>query len=274
MQSRSLSLLASVLLCLIGAVLSASIGDVQVVVAGKDGKKQTVSASYPKSLDRKLQLNAGDVLQVSFKDSEGDADAFLAFTKSGESHFEATQLFEKQKGKLTSVLDVSKANILDSIGGGSGDYSITIFVAGLSTKETLKHQLGSVHVTMDESKVHHSEFSPRPVIKHVFRPSEKMPNVVISYFFSLAVIAPWAFLLLAWGLLRANIGELTTSSGLFVWGWLFAGSLSVSLYLFFLYWWQLNLFELLQYGSLLWGITAVLGRQALIARATKRTKGL
>jgi hypothetical protein len=78
----------------------------------------------------------------------------------------------------------------------SGDYKLTLFVAGAKVSEPISYEAGLISLNFDSLTVQPSgAFQPLPEIQHVFRAEEKMPNVVISQFFALGVLAPWLLLL-------------------------------------------------------------------------------
>ena len=110
------------------------------------------------------------------------------------------------------------------------------------------------------------EFAPLPEIQHVFRPDQEPGNLALSTLFVGLTVAPWAFLILVWFVLGANVTGLFSSLSVFSTGLLFTLSLASVIGLFSFYWIGLSIFELIGYGSLLGPVTLFFGRQALLAK--------
>ncbi|KAI9341802.1 Dolichyl-diphosphooligosaccharide--protein glycosyltransferase subunit Swp1 [Zopfochytrium polystomum] len=286
---------ASILLCiaLIVAALfavvapapaaAASIDQVAVKITQKDGSKKTsASATFPSPMAKELSLAPTDALtialQISAKSSDND-DLPLAqqvvLALSGAST-EATAVIEAgSNGRYELVLDLARIGTLDSVKNNPGTYEATVYVSGGNFGTPVAYRIATVTVTGSSDNAAASvdkTYAPKPEIHHVFRPDEKMPPVALSQLFSLLVLAPWGLLAILWLSIGVNVSNLFASASNFFWGTSFIVSLAATLGLYYVYWLQLNMFQFLGYGTVLWFVTAAIGWRALVARAAFRLK--
>ena len=78
------------------------------------------------------------------------------------------------------------------------------------------------------------------------------------------------FIGIQWSSQGVNLRNYTANATLLIISTFYLISLALSLLLFHTFWLKLNLFQLFGFGVPLWGITAVIGRYALIQRADLR----
>ncbi|KAJ3093942.1 proteasome regulatory particle base subunit [Physocladia obscura] len=267
---------------------------IKAVVTGRDGnqvssarlvlsplreeRKIDCFAKTPSTIVKPITLGEDETLQLSFARSETDDDiVFAHFVHTQKKNVEASFVMEGSKGKYFISIDVSKKNtfIYNQFKSNPGTYTVTF----LSTR--FQHDLikvGSVDFAIREvpfvTVLGSTEvFAPQKEIFHVFRKQETMPNVLISYVFTgLVVAVPWIILLGSWNVLGANVSNLSETNTNFVWGVSFLASIAASCVFFLIYWYKLNLFELFGYGSVVWSVLGLLGRQALISHASLRLK--
>ncbi|KAJ3416830.1 proteasome regulatory particle base subunit [Chytridiales sp. JEL 0842] len=245
------------------------------VVAGVNGidgaQKSKSSATFPRLVE-KLKVGPTDTLvaTVTLDDDNASPEVLFGEIEHVDGDSEVTKVFESKAGTYTLPLELAKLPKGDLFKRTSGDYNFIVYLAGSKVAEPIAYKAGLVTLSFDNLSSSSDPYASLPEIKHVFRQAEKMPNVLVSQLFAAAVLAPWLVLLGLWFSLGVNVNNLFGSTGNMVWGTAFLASLACSCYLYYVYWLRLNLFQFLGYGSVLWGITAVLGRQALVSHANLR----
>ncbi|KND03293.1 uncharacterized protein SPPG_02342 [Spizellomyces punctatus DAOM BR117] len=278
-----LSPILLVLLALVGHVYARrvipSFGDITLKITGADGSDiRSETLTSPPRISKPLTLGSGSklTLNVPVKDDKGKAlslqHLFLGARNDKTRDEKTLVCASKGTGVFTCELDQSTLDKLHP-----GPHTLTLYAGSVDT-EPLAHKLGTAEFSIAGPSTKGSSdwdvFQPLPEITHKFRPADKMPNKILSLTFSGLVLAPWLLLLGSYIVLGANFTNLFSSSVSFISGSAFMGSLSLCVLLYYVYWVKLNLFQLLGYGSLLGLITAILGRQALVARAAMRSAGV
>jgi len=103
-------------------------------------------------------------------------------------------------------------------------------------------------------------------LRHTFRAPETRPRAVVSYIFTILVLAPLAWLLYSLSTVGLN---LRFPSGVgYIWTMLFQLSILSILLLFIVYWAMLNIFQALVGLALLGLVALFTGNQALRASST------
>ncbi|KAI8910668.1 Dolichyl-diphosphooligosaccharide--protein glycosyltransferase subunit Swp1 [Powellomyces hirtus] len=176
----------------------------------------------------------------------------------------------KQNGQYACALDLKEASVQSSV--DPGQTTLKLYIASHDVIP-VSYNVGDIELSFTAPQKEESVwdiFHPLPEIKHQFRADEKMPNQLLSSVFSLGVLAPWLLLIGMYVSLSANVKNLFANSPSLTFGSVFIASLAAVMSLYYVYWLRLNLFQLLGYGSVIGVVTAVFGRQALVARAGLR----
>eukprot|EP00158_Paraphelidium_tribonemae_P008120 Partr_v1_DN28479_c0_g1_i1_m41418 putative ribophorin II len=112
-------------------------------------------------------------------------------------------------------------------------------------------------------------FEPLPEIHHTFRADSKMPSATISYAFTLIVLAPVLFLAYSWLKLNANLSRFPSNDpARLLQSLAFVGSLAAFVYVLFMYWWSLNIFNALYLLTPICGLLVFTTRNAVLAMAS------
>ncbi|KAJ3209291.1 proteasome regulatory particle base subunit [Entophlyctis luteolus] len=295
---------AALLLAACAAAANALSASVSLAISARDGSDLTTKTlSVPKnSLAAPLVVGDDEALALSVSMDGGSKDdlVFAHFVHTEKKKVQTSFVLERaSNGKLSLKLvrrtsvkadltihvsfhlsiaqDLAKkgAFIFNTIKSNPGVYTLSL-LSTADTKATLK--IGKVHFDisqMPEATIlgASESFEPLPEIYHVFRKPEPMPNKNISYAFTALVVgAPWLLMIVSWFAMGVNVYGLFFTASNFIWGVAFLVSLAGSCAFFALYWYKLNLFQLFGYGSIVWSVLGLLGRQALIARASWRLR--
>ncbi|KAJ3046057.1 hypothetical protein HDV00_003806 [Rhizophlyctis rosea] len=286
LTTRQVALLLLTLVTLVLGVTAKTARDVSVgrlgFVVGSKGKEKTKEVlDYPAKLSKSHTLGASDdlVLAVLIEDHNGKPtkirQVFLGMTSEETGREASFPLSVNADGAYDLTLPLKATTTLEALSYQPGKYNLNLYV-GSATHQPIAYSFGTVTLDIRPDpkfgKFEHDVFEPLPEITHQFRADEKMPPVVLSQTFVLLVLTPWGLLALSWLQLGANITNLFATSSNLIFGSLFLGSLGSVLVLLYLYWLRLNIFQLLGFGAVLSLVTAVFGRQALVAHAAYRTK--
>ncbi|KAJ3056689.1 proteasome regulatory particle base subunit [Rhizophlyctis rosea] len=286
LRTRQLSLFFVTLAVLVLGAVAKTARDISIdqlaFGVGTDGKEKTREVlSYPKTLSKTHTVGLADDLVVAVrildhKDEPTKVRQVVLSLKSEETDKEAAFVLSPDAENIYQLtLPLKASTTLETLSYQPGKYQLSLYI-GSSKHTPIEYSFGGVELDFPKDpkfgKFEHDVFEPLPEIVHQFRPDEKQPPVILSQLFVILVLAPWGFLAVAYLHLNANINNFFASSSNTLFGSLFLGSLASLLTLLYLYWLKLNIFQLLGYGSVLSLATAVLGRQALVARAAYRTK--
>lgn len=149
-------------------------------------------------------------------------------------------------------------------------------ISAAPPQSSLTWDLGSINLLLAaEPPVEHSPLYTKPLlhesdttlkalpeIKHVMRPEDPRPPVVVSLAFTAAVLVPFVAFLGFVLHLRMNVTKLFDSS-VFVLGSGFMGSLAAILALFGFYWLELTMFRTLGYLAVLGFVNVGFGHLTL-----------
>ncbi|KAJ3299802.1 proteasome regulatory particle base subunit [Borealophlyctis nickersoniae] len=260
-----------------------AVGNVAVTVSGGDGSvKSSEQLTFPAKLRTKHEAGPADKLSLALKlkDEEGKPlrvhQAFLEVANANQAGGGSSFALEAtETGVYRLTLELKAQSTLDALKHLPGEHHLTLHI-GSFTAQPISYPLGTAVFSFQGNPEHGKfawdVFDPLPEIEHQFSPDAKTPPRVLSQAFTLLTLVPWIGLTAAYLSLGANVRNLFASPSHAIFGGLYLGSLVLFLLLFYLYWTKFNLFQLLGYGSLLGSATAIVGRQALVARATARTK--
>ncbi|ORY41061.1 hypothetical protein BCR33DRAFT_767796 [Rhizoclosmatium globosum] len=273
-----MSKILALLTLLLSALVASAALTTKAIVIGRDGGQvSSVSVKSPKTLAKPVIVGEDELLALGVVSDEENDVVFAHFAHTELKDVEASFPFEAKGGKHELQLDFIKKNtfIYAQIKQHPGLYTVTLL--SRATKESVK--LGQVKFEFRATGPSYhvlgstETFEPVNEIYHQFRQPEKMPPAIVSYAFAAAVVgAPWALLIILWSALKVNVSNISASGASLFWGPAFLLSLTASCVFFYVYWVQLNLFQLFGYGSVIWSVMGLLGRQALVARANVRLK--
>ncbi|KAI9100416.1 Dolichyl-diphosphooligosaccharide--protein glycosyltransferase subunit Swp1 [Phlyctochytrium arcticum] len=265
------------------------IDQVQVNVLKSDGQTQVLSETLPKShqIGTAITVRHGEIFSVvvkikDHKDRKPLNPQQVVLTvqnKHAVADLLSVLCSKSAEGEYTCTVKTDDLRTQRAL--TTGTHAVALHIAGHKVIPTTQ-DLGNVRFEIAEPPVPQSAkttaggasldeiFAAQPELHHTFRAPDKMPNKVLSLTFSLLVLAPWLLLLGSYIVLGANVKNVFSNSVLFLSGTTFMAALSVCVLLYYIYWVRLNLFQLLGYGSALGTVTAIVGRQALVARAALR----
>lgn len=151
----------------------------------------------------------------------------------------------------------------------SGPYSVELIVGDASISNSFRWPLAEIALKFQQEAKEKTECTlrkPKTEIHHMFREPEKRPPLVVSNFFTLLCLAPLGLLLLVWLKLRVNISAFNFSLSALG----FHGGFGAILFLFFVFWKQLNMFETIRYLLPLGLFTFICGNRLLRSIANRK----
>jgi len=117
-------------------------------------------------------------------------------------------------------------------------------------------------------------YTSKPEIHHIFKAEPGSPPKIISFFFTLCVLATVPVLFGAWALLGANVDHLSKAFGAApVSHGLFMGSVVAMEGVFFMYYTSWNLFQMLPVAAVVGTVAYVSGSRALTEVQDRRIAG-
>lgn len=255
------------------------VGSLEVGVGDSDSssavKKQSVE--FPKTLTTSLSADSQQkvVMKVSLLDeTTGKAisvhQAFVRF-ENGKTGEEIVFVAEQ---------DTSKAYKFDmDVGARSGDFShmsgkylMELIVGDASLSNSFRWHVADINLkfsqdTTDRESAHESLYKPKKEIVHQFRVPEKRPARFVSDLFTGICCVPLLILLVIWIRLKVNISNFPLSLSAIG----FHLGLGAILFLFFVFWLQLDMFTTIRYLLPLALFTFLCGNRFLRSVATKRS---
>ncbi|KAL0592463.1 hypothetical protein ABG067_000027 [Albugo candida] len=249
---------------------------------GQQLEKKTFSSGSQDVFDAKIIVEDGlkqrtirpQQAVLHFKHKKLNTDAHFALESS-----------ETEPETLTLSLQFSALS--KTFQYNSGDYNVRLIIGDVSFKEPIIWDLGTLKVLVATAVpaasprlyakplLHESDttFKALPEIRHMMRPQERRPPVVVSLLFAGAVLLPLiGFAGFVVGL-RLNAQKLFKSH-IFGYGVVFLTSLTVILGLYALFWVRLTLFQLLGYLSFVGGVFMISGHATLKRLAELKVKKL
>jgi len=234
-------------------------------------------------VSKKVTLGSSDTLKIVLTTTDGQSakrphQAFLTLhdSKTGLEESFPFSIKESGKGKveltqkdlpiqfLTAETPLT-ANLVIASFGSSTAYNSKVFSLTVDRDQ-------SIPITIPTAPLRYGSL---PEIHHIFRDDPRSPPVVISGFFTIAVIATLPILLGVWLLLGANFGHLSKAlSSSPVSHGLFFGSIVALEGIFFLYYTSWNLFQTLPAAGLVGAVAFVSGSRALSEVQERRLAGL
>ncbi|TMW56749.1 hypothetical protein Poli38472_006759 [Pythium oligandrum] len=249
-------------------VASANLNGLKLKV-GDQIKNQLFSSGSGDALKVEVQLrNAVDKSQVVAH------QAFLRFTHVQEkinTYFVLTPDSAKVHSSVLNFGALSK-----KFSHKSGNHKVELIIGDPAFEKALVWDLGTVELLLGAAPpqapsplyakplLHESDTTLKalPEIKHIMRPQDPRPPIVVSLAFAAGVLAPLAGFLLYVLKLKLNISKLFAGS-VFVFGVGFLGSLGAIFGLFALYWIELTMFQTLGYLAVLGSANIAFGHLTL-----------
>jgi len=237
----------------------------------RDTLHERLSVQAP--LTKPVELESEDVLTLTFQIVEKKTDdgtqpqqAFLRLYDSETQEEGIIPLRVTSLGKVKFQLDMNKPpSSLPPSGSNSLKASL---ILGSFVHTPVKWDLFDLKLspslpapTLPEEEIYHR----RPIIEHTFRPDHKAPPRIISAFFSILVLSPWLGLVIAISQLPQRLPNLLSPSVL-----PFIITLAGFEGLFFKYWVNLKIGEVLLYSAGFAILTLTTGKRALTALSNQR----
>ncbi|GAB0098272.1 Dolichyl-diphosphooligosaccharide--protein glycosyltransferase subunit 2 [Sergentomyia squamirostris] len=239
-------------------------------------KKQSVD--YPKTLQQDLSADSQQKIVMKFSlvdETTGKAitvhQAFVRF-ENVQTHEEIVFVAEQ---------DTSKVYKFDmDVGGRSGDfnhmsgkYSMDLIVGDASLSNSFRWNVAGINLKFSQDSTgrsangHADVYKPKAEIIHQFRVPEKRPARFVSDLFTGICCVPLLILLILWIKLRVNISNFPLSLSAIG----FHLGLGAILFLFFVFWVQLDMFTTIRYLLPLALFTFLCGNRFLRSLAAKRS---
>lgn len=251
-------------------VHAAEISQVQV---GVGSKKLGAKMKYSEGKFENNEVDLSGKIGVQFK-----VNAAGAAVKAHQAFF---YLKNKQDSAVTTFIAEPDANLLYTATFEvkehlefSGEYEVSLGVGdSLFRPGFIEVSLGGIVVTGLPEPKRSGTFNRKYLEKydlleeksHTFREPEARPPVIISLVFTGACAVPLLGLLIAWRQMGINVQKLQSS---FIPFHVAIGSIFG---LYFLYWYQLNMFTTLKCLGLLGSVTFILGNKVLSSLASSKS---
>jgi len=283
----------------IKVVSTIDVVDAQIRVSSskdpEDNFGATHSASYPNPVSQTISVSSNQYVTVSFKVKNQASlkpvkvhQAFVRLTHVESGHAAAAfNAKSVRNGQYSLTVDLASQS--SSFHGVSGKYSLELVVGDPFIANPVSWNVATLDITFPpqaasqaarpskgrvpttvESKISGSNRGGRPDIAHVFRVADSRPPGVVSLAFTLVVLAPG--LLLIGGVLA--VGNLENypggSAAMMALG--FHICLGLILGLFVVYWFALNIVQMLGYLFVLSFPTVFFGLKTLQSVHLNRVK--
>jgi len=229
--------------------------------------------SIDKPLAKPVELESNDVLTLHFqivtKDTDDGAQPQQAFLRLYDTQSQEEGIIPLRVtslGKVKFQLNMAKPpTSLPPSGSNPLKASLIIgsYVHTPVTWELFDLQLPA---SLPAAAVpEEASYYPLPTLSHTFRPDHKAPPRVISAFFSLLVLSPWLGLVVLLTQLPQRLPNILNPSVL-----PFIALLASFEVLFFKYWVDMKIGQVLLYTSGLGLVTLAAGKRALTALSNQR----
>jgi hypothetical protein len=235
-----------------------------------DSQKATYPASLKKTITPENAKYVHAKIWIETSPKFIPAQVFLQLThvaKNSDAFFVAKVAPDQESNARKSFLvklNLDSSEFMDSV-YGSGEYAISIIVGDSLLQHGVTWSVGKISLTVASTAAESKDpFATQPDIVHAFRPDERRTNGLIAFIFTLLCGAPFVLLVLAllrFGLQYSFPGGATD----FLYTAVFQGSIAAILFLYFLYWVSLNIFQALGLVSAVAIVSVVSGNRALKA---------
>lgn len=253
--------------------LSAATQGAKVELAFSDAASATTKAdsdvaktlSYPGEMPGDLSFDGSKHMRLKLTTPKEytPKSAFVQFVskQTGQS---ALFLLKSDGGQVyTLKQSLGSSELIESL-SGSGAYDIIVVYGDAGVERAVEWKVATIDLTLAPSGKadYAAQFALRPEIHHLFRTPDPRPMKIIPLFFTLAVLAPFAGLLIA--LSQSGVKfALPTNPSEFLYATVFQASILAILLSFALYWLSLNIFQALALSAVCGGVAVFSGTGAL-----------
>jgi len=218
-------------------------------------KKYKISSFGTKHKEA-INLNGKDHLFVDFKiksNSGANLKVHQTFVilSNAEAGSEIVSVARYENGAYRAHVTVS--DLEDDFYGKSGNYELNLVVGDSFVENSANSPLATLNLKYDGSRKFSAPVSPfreLPEISHVFQEPAARPSAAVSSAFTLAVLAPFALLVLTLLGMGVNLNKFPMGVN-FINAVGFQATLGAILALFGLYWLRLNMVQTLGYFAFL-----------------------
>ncbi|KAG9292259.1 hypothetical protein G9A89_009071, partial [Geosiphon pyriformis] len=181
-----------------------AIKNVKLAVTGSDGvRRVSESLEYPAPLESPLQLVEDDNLKIilTIRDLKNEKvfhqphQAFLTLTNEKTNAQAVLILQVRDNGKARLELDMKSAP--RELIMASADYTLDLIIGTFSSNHPIKYTIGTAHIKVlkKPSLPPPIKYGPLPEIHHIFKESERLAPIWLTYSFVIIVLTPWIFLI-------------------------------------------------------------------------------
>jgi len=152
---------------------------------------------------------------------------------------------------------------------GSGKYSLTLMLGDAVVSNPINWKFGEMNLELSSPAPAEaaSPYTVKPEIKHLFREPEARPPQSVSTVFTLLCLSPVLILVILWFVLGVNISNFPFSLSALG----FHAGLGSIFALYFYFWLQLNMFEVIRYLFFL-GVGTFISGNYLLSSIAKKNK--
>ncbi|KJE90621.1 hypothetical protein CAOG_01905 [Capsaspora owczarzaki ATCC 30864] len=249
---------------------------------------KAVDLKFPAAASSKFSVDFLQKIIVRFSLTDAKDQPFIAHqvfarvsnARNDVEHFVIGE-HNAQTNQYQIVLDISA--IAEALDAASDDYEISIIVGDAGLASAINWKIGTFAISFPDSFKatllaarkpvstvggSRADFATKKEIHHIFRVPEKRPPIIVSTVFIGLVLAPAAFLLVAWGLIGANVKNMSFHPIAHV----FHASIAGILLILVLFWLHLSFFTTLKYLALVGIVAAASGNHTLRRIAAAREK--
>ncbi|PMD24721.1 hypothetical protein NA56DRAFT_496503 [Hyaloscypha hepaticicola] len=281
------SLLPSLLLLGAGVAEAASSWNFDEAVISVTGKGNAAAAFKDKLSDhaplaKPVTLGSADTLKIILTATENGKvkrphQAFLLL-RDQDTGLEATFPFSvKDTGK--GKVDFSQKDLPVQLLSSTQPLRATLLLASFGTSQAFSNHVFNLEVKPDPNtplpKYEKSlRYGKLEEIHHIFRADPKSGPKIVSLFFMLAILATVPILFAAWAYLGANLDHLAKAAGAApISHSLFFGSILAMEGIFYLYYYNWTLFQMLPAAGVVGLVAFLSGSKALSEVQSRRLAG-
>ncbi|XP_074656368.1 dolichyl-diphosphooligosaccharide--protein glycosyltransferase subunit 2-like [Tubulanus polymorphus] len=257
-----------------------TVENIEVGVADKDqtSAAKSIKLQHPNKAANALEADHHQKILMKFQLKDKlSGNLMLAH----QTFVRLTNVDTKQEIIFTASPETSKSYkfTLDVGASGklfswmSGTYSLELIVGDAVIENPFSWHMADLKLSFpsgsSSSKQPEDIHSKKPEIKHMFRPAEKRPPILVSNAFTILVLSPFLVLIILWMRIGVNVSNFPLSISAVG----FHVCLAAIFGLYYCYWAHLNMFQTLRYLGFLLIPTFIFGNRLLnsIAAGKKKT---